>query len=287
MLGLAIGFGAVVGFALGLTGGGGGIFAVPLLVYGLGTPPREAVGISLASVGGTALFGAVPRLMNNEVELRTGLMFAIAGMLGAPLGSYIAAFVDEKLLLLMFAVLMLVVAQRMWAKSDSQRMQPCTANLDEGDLNAVDSDECAQAVNEEARGVCQRDAQGRLRMNSKCAALLIMVGCLTGILSGLFGVGGGFVIVPALVLFSGMSIHAAVGTSLFAIVLVSLSGVASHYANGNAIDGWVTALFLSGGIIGMWLGGKAAGRLKGPTLQKVFAVAIVLVAVFVVFKSAL
>ena len=80
----AVLFGSVVGFALGMTGGGGGVFAVPLLVYGLSVAPREAVGISLASVGGTAMFGAVPRLVRGDVELRTGLLFAIAGMLAHP-----------------------------------------------------------------------------------------------------------------------------------------------------------------------------------------------------------
>ena len=95
MLGLAICFGCIVGLALGLTGGGGGIFAVPLLVYGLSLPPREAVGISLAAVGGTALFGVVPRLLRHQVELRTGLLFAVAGMVGAPIGSYASKLIPE------------------------------------------------------------------------------------------------------------------------------------------------------------------------------------------------
>src|SRR6056297_3124541 len=117
MSGLAILFGGIVGFALGLTGGGGGIFAVPLLVYGLSVAPREAVGISLAAVGGTALFGAVPRLFRGQVELRTGLLFAVAGMIGAPIGSYLSTLLPENVLLVLFAILMLIVAQRMWSKA--------------------------------------------------------------------------------------------------------------------------------------------------------------------------
>ena len=89
MLGLTIIFGAAVGFSLGLTGGGGSILAVPLLVYGLAVAPRQAVGISLAAVGTTALVGAIQRRWRGEVEIGTGLMFAIAGMLGAPAGSWI------------------------------------------------------------------------------------------------------------------------------------------------------------------------------------------------------
>ncbi len=271
MFGLAILFGILVGFALGLTGGGGGVFAVPLLVYGLAVAPREAVGISLASVGGTALFGAVPRMFRGEVELRTGLLFAVAGMLGAPFGSYLSTLVPENVLLMMFAVLMLVVAQRMWAKVRDPNLPSgvCTTE-DEPDTD---------------RSACQRDSDGKLRMTSRCARLMIAVGLLTGVLSGLFGVGGGFVIVPALVLFSGMEIHRAVGTSLFVIVLISISGVTSHVLTGNEISLRTTLQFMVGGFAGMWLGGIVAKRLKGPTLQKTFSIAVVLVALFVIFKS--
>ena len=271
MFGLAILFGCLVGFALGLTGGGGGVFAVPLLVYGLAVAPREAVGISLAAVGGTALFGAVPRMVRGEVELRTGLLFAVAGMLGAPLGSYLSTLVSEQVLLVMFAVLMLVVAYRMWSKARNPKLvnDGCDSEHEPG----------------RDRSACQRDQHGTLRLTSRCARLLVLVGLMTGVLSGMFGVGGGFVIVPALVLFSGMAIHQAVGTSLFVIVLVSISGVASHYANGNEFSIETTMHFLVGGFAGMWLGGIVAKRLKGPTLQKIFSIAVVMVAVFVIFKS--
>lgn len=271
MLGLAVLFGAIVGFALGLTGGGGGIFAVPLLVYGLGVGPREAVGISLASVGGTALSGAVPRLIRGEVELRTGLLFAIAGMIGAPIGSYLSTLIPESLLLVLFACLMFVVAQRMWAKATKPALATGTCATE------------GQASKD--RSACQRDEDGRLRLTSRCARLLVVVGLTTGILSGLFGVGGGFVIVPALVLFSGMAIHLAVATSLFVIVLVSISGVTSHLIAGNDISVQTTLLFMLGGFAGMGLGGVVAKRLKGATLQKIFAAAVVVVACFVIFKS--
>ncbi|TWU04811.1 sulfite exporter TauE/SafE family protein [Stieleria varia] len=271
MFALAILFGCVVGFALGLTGGGGGIFAVPLLVYGLSVAAREAVGISLAAVGGTALFGAVPRMVRGEVELRTGLLFAIAGMLGAPIGSYLSALVPENVLLVMFAVLMLVVAQRMWSKARNP---------------ALPSGVCSsESEPVEDHSACQRDSDGKLRLTSRCARLLSLVGLMTGVLSGMFGVGGGFVIVPALVIFSGMAIHQAVGTSLFVIVLVSLSGVASHVAGGNELSLETTLLFMLGGFAGMWLGGIVAKRLKGPTLQKTFSIAVVLVAIFVIYRS--
>jgi uncharacterized membrane protein YfcA len=270
MLGLAIIFGSIVGFALGLTGGGGGVFAVPLLVYGMSVAPREAVGVSLASVGGTALFGVTPRLMRGEVELRTGILFAIAGMIGAPVGNYFSGMIPESVLLLLFGLLMFVVAWRMWIKT----RQSASLSSD------VDAEDCA-------RSACQRDDDGKLRLTSKCAMLLVAVGLATGFLSGMFGVGGGFVIVPALVLFSGMKIHQAVATSLLVIFLVSISGVTSYVASGNEMSWDVAFQFLIGGFVGMWLGGLVSTRLKGPTLQKVFAAGVVLVAVFVISKSVL
>lgn len=271
MFGVAILFGSIVGFALGLTGGGGGIFAVPLLVYGLAVAPREAVTISLASVGGTALFGAVPRIVRGEVELRTGLLFAVTGMLGAPVGSYLSTFVPENMLLVLFAVLMLVVAQRMWSKACTPAL-PSGVCPSEGDAGSDHS-------------ACQRDADGKLRLTSRCVRLMGLVGLMTGVLSGMFGVGGGFVIVPALVICSGMAIHRAVGTSLFVIVLISISGVASQITAGSELPLEITLQFMAGGFAGMWLGGIVAKRLQGRTLQKTFSIAVVLVAMFVIFKS--
>jgi hypothetical protein len=99
--------------SLGLTGGGGAIFAVPQLVYGLGVPAREAVGVSLLTVGSTSLVGLVQRAWRGMVEFPTGLLFAIAGMLGAPMGSWLADRIPEAVLLSLFAVLMLVIAVRM------------------------------------------------------------------------------------------------------------------------------------------------------------------------------
>lgn len=265
---LSILFGAIVGFALGLTGGGGSLLAVPLLVYGLAMAPREAFGVSLAAVGATALVGLVPRIRAGQVEVGTGVLFAVAGMLGAPLGTWIAGMIPETVLLTMFAFLMLVVAWRLWNESQT-RDESLQVACETGDRGPT----------------CQRTADGKLRLTSRCAMLLAVVGLVTGFLSGMFGVGGGFVIVPALVLFSGMSIHKAVATSLLVIVLVSISGVASHFAAGRGISLEVTGLFVLGGVFGMSLGGLVSKRLSATVLQKVFATGIVAVAVFIVSKT--
>ncbi len=264
---LSIGFGAAVGFALGLTGGGGSLLAVPLLVYGLSIDPREAFGISLAAVGAMALAGVIPRLRTGQVELGTGVLFAVAGMAGAPLGTWIASWIPEAALLILFAILMLVVAGRMWSKANSQDVsQPACEDQEQGPA-------------------CRRLETGELHLTSRCAVVLAIVGLATGILSGMFGVGGGFVIVPALVLFSGMPIRRAIATSLLVIVLVSISGVSSHFFAGRGIPLVLTGLFVLGGVAGMYFGTLAGKRLPAPLLQKVFAIGIVIVAVFVGTKT--
>jgi uncharacterized protein len=266
---LSFTFGAVVGLSLGLTGGGGAIFAVPLLVYGLSINPRQAVGISLAAVGATALVGFLGRWKAGQVEVQTGLIFAVAGMIGAPVGSWLTAKIPEALLLTLFALLMLVVAARMWRKASAPNITP---NIPTDTADGP---------------TCRRDAEGVLRLNSPCAVLLGILGVLTGVLAGLFGVGGGFIIVPALVLFSGMAIHRAVGTSLLVITLISASGVASHLWAGREIPLDTTLLFVAGGVFGMLAGIWVSRYLSGDALQKVFAVAIVAVAVFVIGRTTL
>ncbi|MBX3433743.1 MAG: sulfite exporter TauE/SafE family protein [Pirellulales bacterium] len=263
----ALAFGAVVGLSLGLTGGGGAIFAVPLLVYGLGVEPHQAVGISLAAVGTTAAIGFLVRRRVGQAELSTGLLFAGAGMVGAPIGSWISGMIPETWLLSSFALLMLVVAARMW-RAAGMRSAGATHPADDDD-----------------GPTCRRDAAGTLRLTSPCAALLATVGVLSGVLSGLYGVGGGFVIVPALVMFSGMAIHRAVGTSLLVIALVSGTGVVAHCWAGRAIPLETTAMFVLGGLGGMRAGSALGRRIPGPALQRGFAGAIVAVALFVAVRT--
>ena len=260
-------FGALVGFSLGLTGGGGAIFAVPLLVYGLGVPAREAVGVSLLTVGATSLVGFVQRARSRLVEFPTGLLFALAGMIGAPLGALLADRIPEAVLLGLFAVLMLVIAVRMWLKAAD-----ATAHL-------------PIIMNDDAGPTCQRDPEGKLRLTSQCAMLLGVIGLGAGVLSGLFGVGGGFIIVPALVMFTGMGIQRAIGTSLLVITLIGVSGTASHLLAGKDLTLSTAGLFTAGSIAGLFAGSALAQRLAGPTLQRIFAAAIVLVAMFVVFRT--
>jgi uncharacterized protein len=274
---LSIAFGGLVGFALGLTGGGGSIFAVPLLVYGLNTTPHQAVGISLASVGAIAAVGVVPRFWRHEIEVGVGLLFAAAGMIGAPLGAWLNSFIAPEILLTLFAGLMLVMAGLMWRQAAQEPKEPTV-----GDVPLA-----KEKPNKNVAPVCERTPQGRLAITMRCRLVLAALGLGTGIMSGLFGVGGGFVIVPALVLFSGMEIHRAIATSLLVIALVSASGTASYVFGGREIDFLMAGLFIAGGVLGMGLGILLGRRLAGPALQRVFSMAMIVVAFLVVVQNLL
>lgn len=265
---LSIVFGLLVGFALGLTGGGGSIFAVPLLVYGLAVTPREAVGVSLAAVGATALLGSIERFRAAEVELRVGLLFALAGMIGAPVGTWLNGFVPEWLLLTLFAGLMLIVAMHMWIKASQHRRR-----------DGMNHD--GEKTTKPLPGL-STSPQGRQSSGLGRWLLLGLAGLGTGALSGIFGVGGGFLIVPALVLVGGLEIHRATATSLFIIALISATGVAAYLNAGRALDWGLTALFVVGGVVGTLLGVALGRRLSGPYLQRIFASAMITVAVFIV-----
>ncbi len=256
MLALAIFFGAVVGVSLGLTGGGGGILAVPMLVYGVGVEPHQALLVSLLAVGTTALAGAIERIRRNEVAIVTGVLFALAGMVGAPAGAKLAHRIEPRPLLLMFSALMLYVAVRMWSKA---RRRPTAGN---------------------AHPPLRDRARRRRKMPVGNVIMMAVLGLVTGVLSGLFGVGGGFVIVPALVLVGGMEIHRAVATSLLVIPLVSVTGIVQHLRQQHALDTQVTMLFVVGGVVGMGVGTFVGRRMSAAKLQRLFAIVIVLVALF-------
>lgn len=252
-LGLSLLFGLVVGFSLGLTGGGGSIFAVPLLMYGLGMPLKEAVGVSLAAVGSTSLLGALGRLRTGELQIVAGVVFALVGMAGTPLGVWLHGQLPETLLLVMFAALMLVIAFRMaWVTRAVGRV-PVTV---------------------------QSEYPSWLRWLTLAGS-----GLAVGILSGMFGVGGGFLIVPALVLVGGMEMHRATATSLLVIALISLGGVISHLSAGRPLSWDVTAAFVLGGAGGLALAIPLARRLSGIALRRIFAAVIVAVALFILFQT--
>lgn len=264
---MAIAFGFLVGLALGLTGGGGSILAVPLLIYGLDMGPKTAVPTALAAVALTAAVGAGDAARARLLEVRAGLIFAAGGVVAAPAGVFLAERVADTHIVIGFALLMLIVGARLWWQAGAQPGEAGVVRA--GLLRGGDK---GNGV------VCRYSDDGRLRLNAPCSAVLVAAGLLTGLLAGFFGVGGGFLIVPALMLVTQMGIHRAVATSLLAITLIGLAGLAAAYVTDREIPWVLTGLFVIGGIAGMGVGRRSAALLAGPRLQRLFAFVVVVLA---------
>ena len=263
----ALALGLVIGIILALTGAGGGILAVPLLVFGLQMGVAQAGPIGLLAVGMAAALGALLGLRDGIVRYRAALLIAVAGMLLSPAGLWLAHRIDNRSLSVLFAIVLLLVAVRTWR----QARRPVAT--------------CSNAP--AALYPCQRSADsGRFIWTSACARALALSGTVAGLLSGLLGVGGGFVMVPALQRYTDLPMRSVVATSLAVIALVSVTGVATSAATGGVV--WPVALPFSAGALAGMLGGRAlAARLAGPHLQIGFAVISAAVAVGMIVKSVL
>lgn len=249
---LGAGAGSLVGFSLGLVGGGGSILAVPLMVYAVGvTNPHVAIGTSALAVSANAAVNLLNHARSGNVKWRCAALFATAGVLAAWLGSSLGKSFDGQKLLALFALLMIVVAALMLRSRSTQ-----------GDADVV--------------------------LNRGNAPRLLASGAATGLLSGFFGIGGGFLVVPGLMASTRMPIIYAVGSSLLAVTVFGLA-TAVNYARSGLVDWALACVFIAGGVVGGLLGGRLATRLsarKG-VLNLVFASLIVVVAVYMLYQSAI
>jgi uncharacterized protein len=266
----AVACGAVVGLALGLTGGGGSIFAVPLLVYVLKVPPDQAMPISLVAVSVSAFVGGAQSIRRGLALWQPTIIFALGGILGAPVGILAAKRLSEPWIVGGFAVLAITVGSLMWRAAQVFPAQAAAVRA---------------RVDDTAGGpICVLASDGQLRFTAPCAAALALIGLGTGFLSGMFGIGGGFLIVPALVLITRMGVHRAVATSLIIIAAIGTSGAVSALLHGSIR--WPVLLpFAVGGTVAMIGGRLLAERLAGPRLQKLFATAILVVGVGMLIDS--
>ncbi len=247
---LALGSGSLVGFSLGLIGGGGSILAVPLLLYLVGvTDPHRAIGTSALAVAVNAFANLLPHARAGNVRWREAAIFAAAGVIGAYAGSTAGKAFDGQRLLVLFALLMIAIAALM------QRPRRVVVGH-----------------------------EGRL--HPATIARLLGVGFGAGALAGFFGIGGGFLIVPGLILAAELSTLHAIGSSLVAVGAFGLT-TAVNYAVSGLVDWWIAALFIAGGIVGGWLGAALARHLsKGrQTLNRVFGAVVVLVALYMLAQS--
>jgi uncharacterized membrane protein YfcA len=246
--------GSLVGLILGLTGAGGAIIAVPLLIFGLHLTVAEAAPIALLAVGASAAIGAMIAWKKRKLRYRAATLIALAGALASPIGIFIARETPDAPLLLLFAAVLCYVAFQMFQKS----MRSSVETVGE----------------EHASAPCQLyGLTGRLIWTRPCARYLTLSGLI-----------GGFVIVPVLQKATNLSMQHIVPTSLAVIALVSATGVASSVAVGGL--NWPIAMpFVIGAVVGMLLTGAFAQRFSGPRLQQVFALLAAIVAVSMFAKG--
>jgi uncharacterized membrane protein YfcA len=246
----ATGSGGLVGFTLGLVGGGGSILATPLLLYLVGVAsPHVAIGTGALAVSVNAYANLLPHLRKGHVWWRCAAVFAVIGTIGAVAGSTLGMAMDGQRLLLLFGLLMIAVGLLM--------LRPRATGV----VNA-------------------RPVDWRMCLTTA------MVAIVTGAASGFFGIGGGFLIVPALILATGMPIINAIGSSLLAVGTFGLA-TAVNYAQSGLVDWQVAAEFIGGGVLGGLLGTLLATKLSARknALNRIFAALILIVAAYLLYRS--
>lgn len=271
-MGLEFLVGIVIGGILGLTGAGGSVFAVPMLVYGLQLPAQNAVGISLGAIAVSALVGILTRFRRGIIVWAPAAIVAITGVSTAPIGLWTSRQIPEHFLLFAFSLLVFLIAHRMWRETRHQASKTPIMKT------AVEQSDIPIAMTHgEGFLACGLDKKGVL--------LIALVGLITGFLAGLFGVGGGFIIVPTLIILLGLSIHQAVATSLVIILFIGSSGFLSFL---SAQDNMPTSILIQvviGGVVGMVLGSFFSKYLTGEVLQRIFVFVLTSVALFTFYNS--
>jgi uncharacterized membrane protein YfcA len=251
---LSLLFGAIIGVLLGLLGGGGSILAVPVLVYALGLDVAQAIPASLIVIAVASAVGVLPKVRANQVQWRLAGIFAAAGIPATFVGTAVGKHLPQHAIMTGFAVVMIAAGIRMLR--------------DNGDTGTA-----CKVGNE---GINWR----------RCAPRSIPAGLVVGFLTGLFGVGGGFLIIPALVLMLGVEMPVAVGTSLLIITANSAAAVLSHL-HGAHIDGGITTAFVGTAIVGSFIAGHLGSKADTSRLQHWFAYLVFAVAAYVLIDTLL
>ena len=251
--------GLLVGIILGLTGAGGGILAIPALMFSQNWSVTQAAPIGLLAVTSAAIVGAIQGFARKLVRYKAALWIAVVGVLVTPFGIQTSHILPTKYLTIIFAITMLIVATRLLMPKAAQETQDayCQMNPD----------------------------TGRLHWTPKTVVILGGVGALTGFLTGLLGVGGGFVLVPVLRKTTDISIHSIVATSLMVIALVGSGGIISNLVQGHSFPLTIALPFIIACIIGMFSGRQLIHYFTAQSVQRIFATFVIIVAMMMFYKS--
>jgi uncharacterized membrane protein YfcA len=265
MSAISVGLGVFVGMMMALTGAGGGILSVPLLVFGLNLSIASAGPIGLLAIAVAGSLGAINGLRTKLLRYRAALVMATLGIVLAPVGVYLAQRIPNQPLLIVFASILIVVSIRMLI----QAQQEITGNVPK----------------ERPAPPCKLDQSiGRLIWSVPCARSLMGSGAVAGFLSGLLGVGGGFIIVPALKKVTDLPMQSIVATSLGVLALISITGVTSAAVAGHL--NWSIGIpFAAGAVAGMLLGSVIAKQISGPRIQQAFAIFTFFISLSLLYKA--
>jgi uncharacterized membrane protein YfcA len=249
--------GIALGLLFGLTGSGGSTFAVPLLVYVLGMDAHRAICVSMIAIGAMAAVHLLQNLHHKEIDAPKAIALALPGFFAAPFGAWVGSRVDEAALLLVFSGVVLIAAFRLWKTTTSVELQvqQLASNIEPGK-----------------------------RVAGKGAAT-VLVGVAAGFSAGLLGIGGGFIIVPAMVVLHQMPIRRTIPTSMLCIFLLSLAAMAGHWFAGQRPPLGTVAIFLLGAIVGLAPGMCLGRHLTGARLQKNFAVVLLVAGGLMALRS--
>lgn len=245
---IALALAGLVGVSLGLLGGGGSILTVPILSYVLGMEPREAIAASLFIVGATSAVSMIGHARSGRVRWQTGVIFGVAGMVGAFAGGVLGGFIPGAVLMILFAIMMIVTATAM------------------------------------IRGRKNRDREARATEPRRVLIRILLDGFLVGIATGLVGAGGGFLIVPALNLLGGLPMAIAVGTSLLVIAMKSFAGLGG-YLFSVQLNWPIVLAFTATAIVGSFAGVALAGRIPERALRRGFGIFVLVMGAFVLVQE--
>jgi len=259
--------GMFVGSLMGLTGAGGGIISVPLLIFGLGLPLNQAAPIALASVAISAGMGAYLGYRSKILRYKAAALMSVTGLILSPLGLWLASLTPEQPLVIGFGCLLIWISLRMLFEAHK--------------ATKVGIPEITSPP------FCEiNPTTGKFIWSSKCRSALLFTGAATGFLSGLLGVGGGFILVPSLRKFTDLPMQSIVATTLGVISIVSSGNAILASATGNM--NWTIALpFILGSIMGLGIGRKLIEKIHSNHVQQIFAILTLIIAINLIYKTVL
>lgn len=292
-------FGALaIGLTLGLLGSGGSILTVPVLVYLVDEPEKVAIAESLGIVAMISLVGALPYAFEKKIHWRSVLLFGVPGMAGTYLGAFLSQYMPGSVQLLIFAGVMMVAAVLMMRDKKPGAVDSAASPADPSAANGAaphaeehrdDSGEGGIAVAAPAQAKVASAASGDAPKKRKAWKIMID-GLVVGVLTGLVGVGGGFLIVPALVILGGLSMRIAIGTSLLIIALKSFTGLYKYWdvlgEAGLTLDWQLIGIFGAIGIVGSFVGSRMGAYVPQAKLKRGFAVFLVVMGIYIIWQNA-